>query len=297
MHDFGVPNYFDDQRFGSHRGGGPFLARPLMLGEFEEAFAWPSRQRIRTTRKAQKQEKQTFRALLWADWPAVARALPRSHARGLVDFLVHHPQDFRGALERCAELRGLYLSARHTRVIFGTALRPGSTASCPRSGGSMSAARCWAPCRCIAGSRRRTGRSGSARHPPALRQDRPGRRRPHAPFFERVLAQEGLTAEHFRLKGFEENVLLPRRTCGAVPAARLTWEHAGATTCTPARQAHAKLRAAGRELRDVDRQASEPRFRPDRSQVAGWTRPARECDLSLGEQWPTGPVLSTRWEP
>src|SRR5204862_4363591 len=38
--------------------------------------------------------------------------LPRGDARSLVDYLVHHPDDFRGAVARLRpELQGLYLSA------------------------------------------------------------------------------------------------------------------------------------------------------------------------------------------
>src|SRR5207244_12113744 len=38
--------------------------------------------------------------------------LGRGHARSLVDYLVHHPDDFRGAVARLRpELQGLYLAA------------------------------------------------------------------------------------------------------------------------------------------------------------------------------------------
>src|SRR5262249_38610418 len=48
----------------------------------------------------------------WGDWVALKASLPRGHARSLVDYLLHHPADFRGALARLRpELRGLYLSA------------------------------------------------------------------------------------------------------------------------------------------------------------------------------------------
>jgi tRNA pseudouridine13 synthase len=48
----------------------------------------------------------------WGDWPRLQADLPKGHARRLVDYLFHHPGDFRGALEKLKpELRGLYLSA------------------------------------------------------------------------------------------------------------------------------------------------------------------------------------------
>jgi tRNA pseudouridine13 synthase len=49
---------------------------------------------------------------MWGDWPRLKDELPRGHSRLLVDHLVHHPDDFRGALERLKpELRSLYLAA------------------------------------------------------------------------------------------------------------------------------------------------------------------------------------------
>src|SRR5207302_790989 len=35
---FGVPNYFDDQRFGSVADGGPFMAKALVLGNAQDAL-------------------------------------------------------------------------------------------------------------------------------------------------------------------------------------------------------------------------------------------------------------------
>jgi tRNA pseudouridine13 synthase len=107
----GVPNYFDDQRFGSVREGGDFIARLMVLGRYEEALRLALTAPYEFDRAAQKQEKA---ALLrhWGDWQACKEALPRGHARSLVDYLRQHPGDFKGALERLRpELRGLYLSA------------------------------------------------------------------------------------------------------------------------------------------------------------------------------------------
>jgi tRNA pseudouridine13 synthase len=107
----GVPNYFDDQRFGSVGDGEEFVARFMILGRYEEALRLALTARYAHDRKAQKEEKAILLAH-WGDWPACKERLPRSHTRRLVDYLVSHPTDFRGTLARMRpELRGLYLSA------------------------------------------------------------------------------------------------------------------------------------------------------------------------------------------
>jgi tRNA pseudouridine13 synthase len=106
----GVGNYFDDQRFGSVSGG-EFVARAMVQGRYDEALRLALAAPYEHDRAAAKKEKATLRAH-WGDWAALKELLPRGHARSLVDYLLHHPDDFRGALERLhPELRGLYLSA------------------------------------------------------------------------------------------------------------------------------------------------------------------------------------------
>ncbi len=108
----GVPNYFDDQRFGSVAGEGQeFIARLLVRGQFEEALRLALAGPYEYDRREQKQEKRILLAH-WGDWPTCKAQLPRGHARSLVDYLGVHPGDFRGAVARLRpELRGLYLSA------------------------------------------------------------------------------------------------------------------------------------------------------------------------------------------
>jgi tRNA pseudouridine13 synthase len=109
-HD-GVPNYFDDQRFGSVEQGGEFIGRLLVQGKFEEALRLALAGPYEHDRSDQKKEKAILLAH-WGNWPELKAKLPRGHARSLVDYLVSHPQDFRGAVARLRpELRGLYLSA------------------------------------------------------------------------------------------------------------------------------------------------------------------------------------------
>ncbi len=107
----GVPNFFDDQRFGSVAKGGEFSARLLILGRYEDALKLALTASYEFDRAVQRQEKAVLQAH-WGDWTTCKEQLPRGHARILIAYLRTHPTDFRGALARLRpELRGLYLSA------------------------------------------------------------------------------------------------------------------------------------------------------------------------------------------
>jgi tRNA pseudouridine13 synthase len=109
--DVGVANYFDDQRFGSVADGNRFVAREMVLGNFEVALRLALAAPYEHDRAEAKREKAVLNAR-WGDWAACKAELPRGHARSIVDYLVHHPTDFKGACARLRpELQGLYLSA------------------------------------------------------------------------------------------------------------------------------------------------------------------------------------------
>jgi tRNA pseudouridine13 synthase len=111
----GVPNYFDDQRFGSVSGG-EFVAKALVTGEFEKALRLALAGPYEHDRAGQKREKAILLAH-WGDWPTCQQKLPSGHARSLVDYLVQRPGDFRGAISQLRpELRGLYLSAYQSHL-------------------------------------------------------------------------------------------------------------------------------------------------------------------------------------
>jgi len=113
---YGVPNYFDDQRFGSVTGHGEFLAKSMMLGDFEHALKLALTAPYAHDLSAKKKEKTILRNH-WGDWVRCKAELERSHARSLVDYLVHHPDDFRGTLARMQpELRGFFLSAYQSHL-------------------------------------------------------------------------------------------------------------------------------------------------------------------------------------
>lgn len=107
----GLPNYFDDQRFGSVGEGREFVAREMVHGRFERALWLALAAPYEFDRTDAKREKQLLRDR-WGDWPGLKAALPKGHARSLVDYLTSHPTDFKGAVARLRpELQGLYLSA------------------------------------------------------------------------------------------------------------------------------------------------------------------------------------------
>ena len=126
----GLPNYFDDQRFGSVTADGEFIARPWVAGDFERTvwlgLAAPSP----FDRSAEKKEKAILRDH-WQDWAACQQQLGRSHRRSIVSYLVDHPEDFAGAWARVRQdMRSLYLAAFQSHLwnrILGAAIR----AECP----------------------------------------------------------------------------------------------------------------------------------------------------------------------
>jgi tRNA pseudouridine13 synthase len=126
----GLPNYFDDQRFGSVTAEGEFIARPWVAGDFERTvwlgLAAPSPH----DRSAEKKEKAILRDH-WKDWAICQQNLGRSHRRSIVSYLVDHPEDFAGAWARVRQdMRSLYLAAFQSHLwnrILGAAIR----AECP----------------------------------------------------------------------------------------------------------------------------------------------------------------------
>jgi tRNA pseudouridine13 synthase len=106
----GLPNYFDDQRFGSVGNQPEFVARLLVQGQFEEALRLALTTPYPHDRAAAKKEKAILRAC-WGDWSKCRARLTRSRSWGLLDYLARHPGDYRGAVARLQpEAQGFYLS-------------------------------------------------------------------------------------------------------------------------------------------------------------------------------------------
>jgi tRNA pseudouridine13 synthase len=198
----GVPNYFDDQRFGSVSGG-EFVARAMVQGRYEDALRLALAAPYEHDRAAAKKEKATLRAR-WGDWGRLKELLPRGHARSLVDYLAHHPDDFRGALERLhPELRGLYLSAYQSHLWnrmlarwLTECLRPEQVVRVRLRLGEMPMPR-------GLDEAQRAELAGLTLPLPSARVDLPAEE-PRAALMDAVLAEDGLKREEMKLKGFRK---------------------------------------------------------------------------------------------
>lgn len=117
----GLPNYFDDQRFGSLGRSGDWIARAWCLGDWERALWLALADPHRDDRSSEKEQKQILRDC-WGRWVECKGALARSHRRSVVTFMADREAagksiDFRGAFCRLnVDLRGLYLSAYQSAI-------------------------------------------------------------------------------------------------------------------------------------------------------------------------------------
>lgn len=116
VRQFGVPNYFDDQRFGSLGESGEFIAKPWCLGDYERAVWLAIADRNVHDRPRVRDEKDLLQQH-WGDWNRLAGKLTDSPHRGLFRHLAEHPNDFRRAITFLpADLRSLYLAAFQSAI-------------------------------------------------------------------------------------------------------------------------------------------------------------------------------------
>jgi tRNA pseudouridine13 synthase len=203
VREAGVPNYYDDQRFGSVADGEAFLAREIILGHYEDALKRALTAPYAFERSARKKEKATLRKE-WGHWQRLRQLVPKGPARAIIAHLAEYPDDFAGALERLpAELRMLYLSAYQSHLwnhmlvgwvsdhvpggdLIGVKLRLGEAPMPQRLDASMREE-----------LRALTLPLHSAR---TVLADDDSRK----PYYDRVLADEGLQSEQFKLRGFRK---------------------------------------------------------------------------------------------
>jgi len=113
---YGIPNYFDSQRFGSFQGTDDFVAKHLIFDDFETALklfmtrhTGFERANIRTCRREIAKE--------WGNWvllleqcKPVARPLREEYR--IIEYLAQHPADFIGAFRLSDKsIKELFVSA------------------------------------------------------------------------------------------------------------------------------------------------------------------------------------------
>ncbi len=107
----GLPNYYDDQRFGGVAHGQGFIARSLIAGDFENAL----KLHLATPHRKQNMRDKSNRRLareLWGNWSELHQRMKSSSERALVQHLRDNPGDFAGCFERVTPpLRSMFLSA------------------------------------------------------------------------------------------------------------------------------------------------------------------------------------------
>ncbi len=107
----GLPNYFDDQRFGSLGATGEFAGRAWADGDYERAIWLALADANPLDRPHDRAEKEWLRAH-WGDWARAAEPIHSAPRARVIAYLRDRPGDFRGAIARIPpSLRSLYLAA------------------------------------------------------------------------------------------------------------------------------------------------------------------------------------------
>ena len=107
---WGIPNYFDDQRFGSARHRRGFFAKALLLEHYKGALklllCYPY--------KEDKKEEKIFKNFCrenWGKWHECLDLAPRTHRR-ILSYLITNPKDYKNAIRIIdKELLNIYLLA------------------------------------------------------------------------------------------------------------------------------------------------------------------------------------------
>lgn len=114
----GIPNYFDDQRFGSIGKSGEFIAKAWCRGDYERAL-WLALADLHEHDRPEEREQKRLLQEHWGNWPQCKQALQRSSRRSIVTFLADCPDrpDYKRAFALVQpDLRGLYLSALQSAI-------------------------------------------------------------------------------------------------------------------------------------------------------------------------------------
>lgn len=113
---YGVPNYFDSQRFGSLGPSEKFVANAWCRKDFERA-AWLALAEYNSHDRSEEKRDKTFLREHWGEWKLCKDNLSKSNRRSVVTYLVDHPENYRKAFALIdPDMRGLYLSAFQSAV-------------------------------------------------------------------------------------------------------------------------------------------------------------------------------------
>jgi tRNA pseudouridine13 synthase len=113
--EFGVPNYFDDQRFGSLGESGRFIAEPWCRGQYEQALWLALAEPNARDRPVDRDEKRLLREQ-WGNWQACRQRLTGDRQR-ICALLAASGGDFRRAIAQLPhELRSLWLAAYQSHL-------------------------------------------------------------------------------------------------------------------------------------------------------------------------------------
>lgn len=104
---FGLPNYFDEQRFGSARHKKGFFAKYLLLGHYNGAL----KSLFYKYKEDDKETKRFKNSCIenWGKWNTIFNESPKKY-KGIFKYLTEHPNDFKNAIKFIdRELLNLYL--------------------------------------------------------------------------------------------------------------------------------------------------------------------------------------------
>jgi tRNA pseudouridine13 synthase len=120
LRSFGIPNYYDEQRFGSARHGGGFMGKAIFLGRREEAlklYFLPSKHDDQKTRKLKK--------CVTASWGRWSECLPLAFGQygRILSYLAGHPRAFHKALALVERRFLVFVLNAYQSFLFNEILR------------------------------------------------------------------------------------------------------------------------------------------------------------------------------
>jgi tRNA pseudouridine13 synthase len=107
----GIPNYFDNQRFGSLGESGEFIAKPWCLGDYERAV-WLALADPNVHDRPDRREAKRLLREEWGNWAEIKSRLRSWYGANIFAFPPNQPLDFRRAIAVFPQhLRSLWLAA------------------------------------------------------------------------------------------------------------------------------------------------------------------------------------------